>query len=196
MLVLGESGKMQKSKKLNLGAGTNILPGFVNLDYSAIPGIDLVHDLNIYPWPFEDNSFEFIIAEDLIEHLDSPIRAMEEIHRITSENGIVEVQVPYWNSWSANTDLTHKHRFTEHSFDYFDPSRKLGKLRYYYSASKFKIIHEEIAITPLLPWLPIPKMSFFKIQNRFLLPIFYLLAGFFCNVIQDFRVRMQVTKGA
>lgn len=187
---------MKKSKKLNLGAGTVILEDFINLDCTQIPGIDLVHDLNVYPWPFEDNSFEYVIAEDLIEHLDNPMTAIEEIHRITTANGIVEIQVPYWNSWSANTDLSHRHRFTEHSFDYFDPIRKLGKLRYYYSKAKYNIVYEEIVITPILPWLPLPKFSYFKITNVVMLKFFCFLAGFFCNIIQDFRVKMKVIKEA
>ncbi|MBC7427469.1 MAG: methyltransferase domain-containing protein [Bacteriovorax sp.] len=187
---------MKTSRKLNLGAGTIILNDFVNLDCAQIPGIDVVHDLNSYPWPFEDNTFDYVLAEDLIEHLNNPMTAIEEIHRITSSGGIAEIQVPYWNSWSANTDLSHRHRFTEHSFDYFDPGRKLGQLRYYYSNAKFNITEEEIAITPILPWLPLPRFSYFKIKNKFILKFFYFLAGFFCNVIQDFRVKMKVIKEA
>ena len=185
---------MKKLRKLSLGAGSIIRSDFVNLDFASLPGIDVIHDLNSYPWPFESDSMDHILAEDVLEHLDNPIKAIEEMHRISSSGGILEIQVPYWNSWSANTDLSHRHRFTEHSFDYFDPDTKLGKIRFYYSPAKVKKLAEEIVITPLLPWLPIPKFSHFVVKNKVMLKILFVLGGFFSNVVQDYRVTLKVLK--
>lgn len=185
---------MSEFKKLQLGAGTNIKDGFINLDYAALPGIDVVHDLNIMPWPFNDNSFTYVLAEDVLEHLDKPIEAIQEMHRITAKDGILDIQVPYWNSWSANTDLSHRHRFTEHSFDYFDPTTTLGKIRFYYSPAKVLKIDQELTITPILPWLPLPKAAHFVVKMEIIQKILFTLAGFFCNIIQDYRVRLKIIK--
>ena len=85
--------------KLNLGAGNDIRENYVNHDLVGLKGIDLIHDLNIYPWPISDNSFDEIIANDLLEHLDDFMKAMEESHRILKPGGIFKIRVPYWNSW-------------------------------------------------------------------------------------------------
>lgn len=68
--------------RLNLGCGTDIRRGFVNLDHCDLPGVDVVHDLQKLPLPFEDSSFELIICRDILEHLDY-IPLLEEIHRIS-----------------------------------------------------------------------------------------------------------------
>ena len=46
--------------KLNIGCGKKILNGYINLDVVKLPGVDIVHDLNKYPWPFKDNYFDEI----------------------------------------------------------------------------------------------------------------------------------------
>ena len=50
-------------KKLNFGCGKDIREGWVNLDCVALPGIDAIHDLNKFPLPFEDNSFDECSAQ-------------------------------------------------------------------------------------------------------------------------------------
>ncbi len=40
-------------KNLNLGAGKDIVDGYINHDIVELPGIDIVHDLNVFPWPWE-----------------------------------------------------------------------------------------------------------------------------------------------
>ena len=59
-------GKMD----LNLGCGDKKLPGFVNVDLFGNP--DIKHDLNIAPYPFKDNSVDYIISEHCLEHLIEP----------------------------------------------------------------------------------------------------------------------------
>ena len=49
--------------KLNLGCGDFPKPGFINVDRRAGKGVDVVHDLSILPYPFEDAQFERIEAD-------------------------------------------------------------------------------------------------------------------------------------
>ena len=125
--------------KLHLGCGTIILPDHVNVDHIALPGVDVVHDLTQFPWPFEDQQFEEVILVDILEHLPSVVKTLEEVHRITKPLGRVLIRVPYYNSTDASGDPTHIHLFNESTLDFVDPGRKMGEARSYYSSARFHI---------------------------------------------------------
>lgn len=72
-------------KILDIGCGNNKMKGAIGIDRVALPEVDIVHDLNSFPYPFEDNTFDEIYAAHIVEHLDSIIRVMEELHRIASQ---------------------------------------------------------------------------------------------------------------
>jgi SAM-dependent methyltransferase len=128
------------TQKLHIGAGNEILEGWVNHDVAALPGIDVVHDLEVFPWAFEDNQFSEVRMINVLEHLSNMVKSMEEIHRITAPGAKVTIRVPYWNSRDMATDPTHKVFFSEYSFDYFDPDKTHCKLRPYYSTARFRIV--------------------------------------------------------
>jgi predicted SAM-dependent methyltransferase len=46
--------------KLNLGCGKDIRKGWTNLDCVNLPGVDIVHNINYLPLPFNDNEFDEI----------------------------------------------------------------------------------------------------------------------------------------
>lgn len=125
--------------KLHVGCGNDILPGWVNHDLVALPGVDVVHDLTAFPWPFEANRFEEIRMYHVLEHLPDTIRTVEELHRIAAPGARVAIRVPFWNSPDWATDPTHRASFSEHSFDYFDPSTRHGRERPYYSTARFRV---------------------------------------------------------
>ena len=55
--------------KLDLACGGAKKEGFTGVDIADIEGVDIVHDLNIYPWPFEDGSVEEINCSHYVEHI-------------------------------------------------------------------------------------------------------------------------------
>ena len=64
---------------LNIGCGrTRPLEGAVNLDISSSVGADVVHDLNKMPWPFGDDTFDEVHANDVVEHLNDVVRSLDE----------------------------------------------------------------------------------------------------------------------
>ena len=152
--------------KLNLGAGNDILDGFENHDITKLPGIDVVFDLNQYPWPWNDDAFEEVVANDLLEHLDNFMRAMEELHRIIAPNGKLKLSVPYWNSTSRYIDPTHKMGFHEDTFKFFDPSSAYCQERYYYTNARFSIEKETFVLAPFRPYFWIPKLPLIYINNK------------------------------
>jgi len=133
-------------KKLNLGCGKDIKEGYVNVDSVKLPGVDKVIDLNKYPWPFKDNEFDFVFCSHILEHLDSIIRPLEEIWRITKKSGKVKIIVPISPSVWAFADPTHKQFYTYFTFNYFRPEDNLN----YYSKARFNIKNRKIIFSKYL----------------------------------------------
>ncbi|WP_260865007.1 class I SAM-dependent methyltransferase [Bacillus toyonensis] len=61
-------------KKLHLGCGKDIKEDWVNLDCIALPGVDVVADLNtchLKKLPFEEDSIDELLASYVFEHTDT-----------------------------------------------------------------------------------------------------------------------------
>ena len=56
--------------RLNLGCGMNHIEGFLNVDRFGEP--DLRHDLEVFPWPWPDDSVCEIMLEHVLEHKLAP----------------------------------------------------------------------------------------------------------------------------
>jgi SAM-dependent methyltransferase len=131
---------------LNLGCGNKHRDGAVNLDVTATTGPDVVHDLNVIPWPFPDNQFAEVHAYDVIEHLADVPAVMSEIYRITRPGARVFITVPHFSCANAFTDPTHRHYFGYFSFDYFTEGHELS----FYSTARFRMSNRHLIFSPSL----------------------------------------------
>lgn len=111
---------MIKIDKLNLGCGRDVKAGYLNVDCKKNPGVDLVFDLNILPWPLKKSGFKEIVMTDILEHLDKPEKVLEEVYRISKPGALIKISVPHFSSYAAYADITHKRPFSYFSFDYYD----------------------------------------------------------------------------
>src|SRR3989339_787058 len=125
--------------KLNLGCGRDIRKGYVNLDSAPLKGVDAVHDMDKFPYPFKDNQFTEVIANHVLEHVQNLMKVMQELSRICKPNAIIKVRVPFYHSHGAFQDPTHKIFFTMDTFDYFTHSTFFD----YYAKAKFVIVKRE-----------------------------------------------------
>lgn len=82
--------------RLILGAGkwTEKKAGDVFCDIRQFEKIDVVHDLNVTPWPWADNSFMHISAQHVVEHLSSLVSFMDECWRILKPGCSVYIETP------------------------------------------------------------------------------------------------------
>lgn len=96
-------------QKINLGCGEDKKEGYVNVDWSPLVHPDVVHDLNVIPYPFPDSSVDLIEAFHVLEHLDKPFALMKEYHRILKPGGVVHIKVPHFSR--GFTHAEHEHGF-------------------------------------------------------------------------------------
>lgn len=125
---------------MNLGCGNKKIAGFIGVDRIKTAAADVVHDLNMAPYPFAAGSVDEIIADNVLEHLNDVIAVLEEWHRLCRNGAIIKISLPYYKSSGAFTDPTHKHFFTENSFQYFKPEHGY----HFYTGAKFKILKTEL----------------------------------------------------
>ena len=97
--------------KLNLGSGSKILKGYVNVDKFQYYNPDVVHDLEKFPYPFKDNSVDEILLSHVLEHIgqnpDIFNNIIKELYRICKNNSIVDIRVPHPRHDDFISDPTH-----------------------------------------------------------------------------------------
>lgn len=103
---------------LDIGCGREKKPGAVGIDINPESHADIVHDLNIFPYPLPENGFDLIYCIDVLEHVKDVVRTMEEIFRVGRPQARVVIRVPHFTSTLAYGDPTHRHFFNTQSLDY------------------------------------------------------------------------------
>ncbi len=124
--------------KLILGAAGKKNDHALTLDIDPAHHPDIVHNLNIVPWPFPDNQFKEIICHHVLEHLDDLLPVLDELHRICQPRGVIYIEVPHHTSWCANVPY-HKLRFNHFAFD-----THIEGISTWKTGKKFKLIKREI----------------------------------------------------
>jgi len=127
---------------LNLGCGNKPIDGAVNHDrIQHRKFVDIAWDLNEMPWPWEDESFDVIVAHAVFEHLiPDLVQTLNECWRILRPGGKVRLKLPLWNSDISRRDPTHRWFFSTGSLDQFDPDTKRGREYTFYTTRKWKVI--------------------------------------------------------
>lgn len=180
--------EFQGQRILDVGCGRSKAPGAVGIDRRAEPGIsadrlrDIDHDLTHFPWPIEDDSFDLIICQHVIEHLPDTVRTLEEFHRIVRDGGKIFMETPHYTWFEAYRHYEHCHMFSFQSFDYFLQGNKVYKTNYSYADKR--IFFDDLTNCVGIAWL----------ANRF--PRVYEKRLAFLFPATSFQVTLQVHKEA
>jgi hypothetical protein len=114
---------MTRHRTLDVGCGNDKLPNAIGMDIDPQSAADVIHDMDVLPWPFEDSTFEFVRAQDVLEHVNDFVGCMEELHRICAHGAFVDVRMPFTNGPAS--DPPGKRSATSETFNGFDPNRPL-----------------------------------------------------------------------
>jgi len=113
---------------LDIGCGANKQPGFIGMDIRPLPGVDIVHDVEVYPWPLPNDCVRRAVCSHLVEHINPHkgnfIKFMNEIWRVMKVGGELMIATPHGYSPGYLQDPTHCNPCNEWTWAYFDPAEK------------------------------------------------------------------------
>ena len=105
--------------KANIGCGHKILEGYVNIDKYPFDSTVLQGDLES-SLPLENLSVDYILLDNVIEHIFDIPKALSEIARVLSPGGTCKIITPHFSSATSWRDPTHIHHLSYFSFDYLN----------------------------------------------------------------------------
>jgi predicted SAM-dependent methyltransferase len=170
-------------KIIDVGAGFFKYPGAVSIDSNPNSKPDIVHDLNIYPWPIKDNEFDMLYTSHCLEHLKDAKAALHEIWRIGKPSAKVIIKLPHFSSRIAWTDIEHVRAFGMHMLRGFTPEYK--------KISNTNMVFKIEKIT--LRWQPRIDMEFVSGGSKLVIPFVKAVdavINFFANLSVDFCERV------
>lgn len=88
---------MNQHKRLNLGAGPKKNDRYTSVDALEWDGkTDIIHDLTVYPYPFDRGSVEEIVMIEVLEHISfrDTHKVLKECYRIMKPGAKLHIQVP------------------------------------------------------------------------------------------------------
>jgi len=158
--------------RLDIGCGAHKQgPDWVGLDIQKLPGVDIVHDINVHPWPLPDESVLMAIASHLVEHIPPVqvtkrgtrfpfIEFMDEVWRVMKFDGEFAIACPHGSSQGYLQDPTHCNPINETTWAYFDPlePNSRGLLYPFYKPKPWKI--------KVLAWAPNANVEVVLIKRR------------------------------
>jgi len=150
------------SRVLDIGCGTNKIPGAVGMDVNPRSAADVIHDLDDVPYPFPDNQFDEVIGRHVIEHVRDPMAVVTELHRITRPGGLVKLVAPHWTNPDFATDLTHRNHLNSYSFRNLIEGREVFP---FYSEVRFR--ERKTQVTLLNLWRPFGFELLINLDNSY-----------------------------
>jgi SAM-dependent methyltransferase len=124
---IAELGVLPEANVLDVGSGTGShLRLLKELGFQKVVGVDNsdeairfckqkglgeVHKGDIYHLPFATDSFQLILATDILEHLEDDGRALVELNRVLAPEGWLIVTVPAFHGlWGLQDEVAHHKR--------------------------------------------------------------------------------------
>ena len=119
------------------------------VDFCRKRGINNVQVADIANIPYPDNTFDAVIALDVIEHIKDDEKAIREIYRVLKPQGVAIITVPaFMFLWGVTDAISHHYR------RYF-----LSDLQSKIESSHFSIIRSSYFNTFLFPFIALVRLA-------------------------------------
>ncbi|MEZ5346405.1 MAG: methyltransferase domain-containing protein [Pyrinomonadaceae bacterium] len=150
-----------EKKILDVGCGANKFEGSIGLDNNPRTGADVIHDLGVVPYPFDDDEFDLIVSHHAVEHIPDVIAFVEELYRITKNGGRIRLLTPHYTNPDWATDPTHRNHFNSYSFNQFIEDKQLFE---FYTEVKLKPVRTYVSLSNL--WRALGIEFFVNLDQR------------------------------
>ncbi len=131
--------------KLNMGCGFKKLNDHWNVDVEAKCNPDEVLDFEVTPWPYEDNFFDKITADNILEHLGQDPKVftniIKEMYRVSKDGAEWFINVPHHRCDLYWDDYTHVRPLSAKTFKMFDQKVNFESIAKKLSDSTFGLYH-------------------------------------------------------
>lgn len=171
-------------KRVDLACGATKKEGFVGIDMHEAEGVDIVHNLLQFPWPFEDDEIYEFNCEHFVEHIPHQIPGtdkdgffafFEEVYRCLMPGGTIRVTTPYYTSMETYQDPTHVRAICERTYSYLDAKTMAKfKLSHYTPKVNFDVISRIFKLHPELEAFSVERQNY--------------MMKYYWNVVQEFTV--------
>ncbi len=151
---------------LDIGCGNNKYKGnfddiVMGMDIFDLKPVNVIHNMESFPYPFPSQYFDRIIMKNVIEHISREnmvnIKLMEEVYRLLKPDGIFVAST--CNGQMFYDDPNHKNPVYFNYWNFFREDYALN----YYSTSRFKMGEHKILslngiryiniLKPIFSWL-------------------------------------------
>ena len=184
--------------KINLGCGKDYIDGWINVDFYDDSKCDVVHDLEEFPWPWENDSVSEIRIIHTLEHLGADwkiyIKILQEMYRICEDDAKIEVHVPSPWHWNFTADPSHVRPIIPDTFNLFNKEFCQQRIDVEGSETPFAMIYDvdlrphNVVFIPDIQWqaeINTGKMNMSDIMK---------FHNMYRNVISEFQIHLTVVK--
>jgi SAM-dependent methyltransferase len=200
---------------LNLGCGDFKFDDCINVDKSSKYDPDVLHDLEVFPWPFESNSVDNIILCHVLEHLgqstDVFFKIIKELYRVAKHDCVLHIDVPCPRSKYYLIDPTHVRPITPELFSLFDKHLNKYYAEHGLPMSQFGIEYDVdfklVGLNLTVNKEIYEKAECFKYYNHdhnvtpnaLVLPnvpedAYHELSGYHCNMVKNMNIIVRCNK--
>lgn len=127
--------------KLNFGCGADIREGWDNIDIQKGDELTTSFDFDVYPYPLEENKYDYVLMKSVIEHVIYPEKTLFQMHKCCKNGAIIKIITGHYSNKGAYNSMQHKTYLNEIAFKEFVNSYALITRN-----TKFKL--KSLVITP------------------------------------------------